>query len=63
MCEGHRRNKESIQFNLDRSLMMVTALVPFGGYDVASEVAKKRLSTTKRFARWCWQGSSFPPLS
>ena len=38
---GIRPNPENIQEHLDRSLMLVTALVPKIGYDKAAEIAKQ----------------------
>ena len=38
---GVKPNKERIDHNLNNSLMLVTALNPYIGYDKASEVAKK----------------------
>ena len=38
---GIRPNRERIDYNLYNSLMLVTALNPYIGYDKASEVAKK----------------------
>lgn len=39
--EGLKANEAQIQKQLDRSLMIVTRLTPFIGYDLASEIAKK----------------------
>ena len=38
---GIKPNREIIKRNLDRSLMLVTALTPYIGYDKAAEAAKK----------------------
>ena len=38
---GIRPNPENIKEHLDRSLMLVTALVPKIGYDKAAEIAKQ----------------------
>ena len=40
-CQGIRPNREKIQENLDRSLMLVTALNPHIGYVKAASIAKK----------------------
>lgn len=40
-CEGITPNKEKIEFNLKNSLMLVTALNPYIGYDNAAKIAKK----------------------
>ena len=39
--EGIRANEERIRELVDRSLMLVTALSPYIGYDKAAEIAKK----------------------
>ena len=39
--KGIKPNKERIDYNLHNSLMLVTALNPYIGYDKSSEVAKK----------------------
>ena len=39
MVEGAQLNRSQLQANIDRSVMMVTALSPVIGYDRASEVA------------------------
>ena len=36
-------NKDSIEFNLEKSLMLVTALNPEIGYSKSAEIAKKHL--------------------
>ena len=38
---GIKPNKDVIKRNLERSLMLVTALTPAVGYDKAAEIAKK----------------------
>ncbi len=45
--KGIKANKEQLQLNLDRSLMLVTALNPVIGYDNAAKVAKKALAENK----------------
>ncbi|MHA2119157.1 MAG: class II fumarate hydratase, partial [Candidatus Thorarchaeota archaeon] len=45
--KGLKANKEQIQKQLDRSLMIVTRLSPVIGYDKASEIAKKAHETGK----------------
>lgn len=40
-CAGIRANKEKMQFNLHNSLMLVTALNPYIGYENAAKTAKK----------------------
>lgn len=40
-CKGITPNKEKIEFNLKNSLMLVTALNPYIGYDNAAKIAKK----------------------
>lgn len=44
---GIQANQESIQKNLDRSLMLVTALTPHVGYERAAEIAKKAYEENK----------------
>ncbi len=39
--QGIRVNEAQIQFNIQRSLMLITALNPVIGYDKAAEVAKR----------------------
>jgi len=41
--EGLKANKEKIKENLDKSLMLVTALNPVIGYEKSAEIAKKAL--------------------
>ena len=41
--EGLKANKEQIKENLDKSLMLVTALNPVIGYEKSAEIAKKAL--------------------
>ena len=41
--DGLRANKEKIKENLDKSLMLVTALNPVIGYEKSAEIAKKAL--------------------
>lgn len=65
--KGLKANKENINENLEKSLMLVTVLAPHIGYDKASEIAKKahheRISlkqsslalgyvTEKQFTEW-----------
>ena len=38
--EGIKANEEQLKQNLERSLMLVTALNPYIGYDKAAEIAK-----------------------
>ena len=45
--KGIKVNEEQIQKQLDRSLMIVTRLSPFIGYDKASEIAKKAYESGK----------------
>jgi fumarate hydratase class II len=45
--KGITANKEQLQLNLERSLMLVTALNPLIGYDNAAKVAKKALIENK----------------
>ncbi|GHU48766.1 hypothetical protein FACS1894218_6600 [Bacilli bacterium] len=50
---GITLNREKIQFNLDNSLMLVTALAPKIGYAKAAEIAKyahKHNTTLKQAA-------------
>jgi fumarate hydratase class II len=64
---GIKPNQVCIKRNLENSLMLVTALVPYIGYDKAAEIAKKALSenitlreaavslnyvTTEQFDEW-----------
>lgn len=50
--EGIKANLPRIEYNLENSLMLVTALVPHIGYDHAAEIAKRALAenTTLRKA-------------
>ena len=41
--KGIKANKKKIKEHLDNSLMLVTALVPYIGYDNAAKIAKKAL--------------------
>ena len=41
--KGIKANKKRIKEHLDNSLMLVTALAPFIGYDKAAEIAKAAL--------------------
>ena len=41
LVQGIKPNKKKIEQNLDRSLMMVTALNPHIGYDKSAEIAKR----------------------
>ena len=45
--QGITANKEQLRLNLDRSLMLVTALNPVIGYDNAAKVAKKAMLENK----------------
>ena len=45
--KGVEANHEQIQLNLQRSLMLVTALNPVIGYDKAAEIAKKAYKENK----------------
>lgn len=45
--KGIKANKEQLQLNLERSLMLVTALNPVIGYDNAAKVAKKAMLENK----------------
>ncbi len=49
--KGIKANKKKIQENLDNSLMLVTALAPYIGYDNAAKIAKTALknNTTLKF--------------
>ena len=38
--DGIKANKEQLKQNLDRSLMLVTALNPYIGYDKSAQIAK-----------------------
>ena len=46
-AEGIEPNYEQLEENLEKSLMLVTALNPYIGYDKAAEVAKKALKEKK----------------
>ena len=45
LVQGIKANKDQLQKNLDRSLMMVTALNPIIGYDKSAQVAKRAYQT------------------
>ena len=44
---GIEPNREQIQLNLERSLMLVTAMTPHIGYDNAADVAKAAFAQGK----------------
>ena len=50
---GLMANREKMQENLNRSLMLVTALNPYIGYERAAETAKKAFSENKTLREAC----------
>ena len=47
MVVGIKPNKEKIDYYVNNSLMLVTALNPYIGYDNAAKVAKKAFAENK----------------
>ena len=52
---GIEPNRERIEENLRRSLMLATALNPHVGYDRAADVAKTAWARARPCARWWWR--------
>ena len=53
--EGAQPHKERIQEHLSRSLMLVTALNPYIGYDKAAQIAKKAFSENISLKEAAWR--------
>lgn len=52
-AQGIKPNREKIQENLDKSLMLVTALNPYLGYENAAKIAKKAYTENKTLKEAC----------
>lgn len=52
-AEGITANRAKMRENLDRSLMLVTALNPYIGYENAAKVAKKAYAEDKSLKEAC----------
>ena len=52
-AQGIKPNREKIQENLDKSLMLVTALNPYLGYENAAKIAKKAYAENKTLKEAC----------
>ena len=58
---GIEPNHDNIQGNLERSLMLVTALNPHIGYEKASALAKEAFKTGKTIRELCTEQNILPP--
>lgn len=52
-AQGIKPNREKIQENLDKSLMLVTALNPYLGYENSAKIAKKAYAENKTLKEAC----------
>lgn len=52
-AQGIKPNREKIQENLDKSLMLVTALNPYLGYENAAKIANKAYAENKTLKEAC----------
>ena len=52
-AQGIKPNREKIQESLDKSLMLVTALNPYLGYENAAKIAKKAYAENKTLKEAC----------
>jgi fumarate hydratase class II len=59
--EGIQANRERCEELVERSLAMVTSLVPKIGYDAAAEIAKESVRTGKTVRELCTEKSVLPP--
>jgi fumarate hydratase class II len=59
--EGIEANRERCEELVERSLAMVTSLVPKIGYDAAAEIAKESVRTGKTVRELCVEKSVLPP--
>src|SRR5436305_2342308 len=58
--EGIQSNRERCAELVERSLAMVTALVPRIGYDAAAEIAKESVKTGKTVRELCLEKQVLP---
>ena len=59
--EGIEANRERCEELVERSLAMVTSLVPRIGYDAAAEIAKESVRTGKTVRELCVEKNVLPP--
>jgi fumarate hydratase class II len=59
--EGIQANRERCEELVERSLAMVTSLVPRIGYDAAAEIAKESVRTGKTVRELCIEKNVLPP--
>ncbi|HEY0510909.1 MAG TPA: class II fumarate hydratase [Thermoanaerobaculia bacterium] len=59
--EGIQANRERCEELVERSLAMVTSLVPKIGYDAAAEIAKESVKTGKTVRELCMEKGVLPP--
>jgi fumarate hydratase class II len=59
--EGIEANRERCEELVERSLAMVTSLVPKIGYDAAAEIAKESVRTGKTVRELCVEKNVLPP--
>jgi fumarate hydratase class II len=59
--EGIQANRERCEELVERSLAMVTSLVPRIGYDAAAEIAKESVKTGKTVRELCVEKNVLPP--
>ena len=59
--EGIEANRERCEELVERSLAMVTSLVPKIGYDAAAEIAKESVRTGKTVRELCIEKNVLPP--
>ena len=59
--EGIQANRERCEELVERSLAMVTSLVPKIGYDAAAEIAKESVKTGKTVRELCVEKRVLPP--
>jgi fumarate hydratase class II len=59
--EGIQANRERCEELVERSLAMVTSLVPKIGYDAAAEIAKESVKTGKTVRELCLEKNVLPP--
>jgi len=59
--EGIEANRERCEDLVERSLAMVTSLVPKIGYDAAAEIAKESVRTGKTVRELCVEKNVLPP--
>jgi len=59
--DGIQANRERCEELVERSLAMVTSLVPRIGYDAAAEIAKESVKTGKTVRELCLEKNVLPP--